>query len=134
MTRGGNMLKVYHNLLLHNGKWYALAGPGADGSEELDTGVALNTAAVVLPVADAAAFLANLQKARRPRLACCMRRCCMRHAACGTPLVAMAAPTAPRACAAFGPHVGERRPNPHPTRAGAPPDPFASARPATCLG
>jgi hypothetical protein len=76
MSRGGNMLKVYHNLYLHNGNWFALLGPGSNASE-VDAGMSLNFGVVALPTADVAAFQANLKKVRRA-----LQLALVAHAAC----------------------------------------------------
>lgn len=61
MTRGGNLVKVYHNLYLHNSKWYALLPPGANHSE-VDKGMSMNYNVETLPAADVEAFQSNLKK------------------------------------------------------------------------
>lgn len=61
MTWGGNMVKVYHNLYHHNGKWYSLIGPDSNISE-VDTGMSINYLVIRLPTSDAAKFAANLKQ------------------------------------------------------------------------
>jgi hypothetical protein len=70
MTSGGAVLKVYHNLYYHNGKWYAITGSdGGSGSDNssstnsdssIDLVASLNVGIIRLPAADAPALHAAL--------------------------------------------------------------------------
>ena len=60
---GGNLLKLYRNLYLHGGRFYALLGPDSNASE-IDAGMSLNFDVVALPAADARALKAAMGAAR----------------------------------------------------------------------
>ncbi len=64
LQRAGDLVKVYQNLLFHNGKWYAVLGPGSNASD-IPVKVSHNTPLVQLPVSNVETFLENIKVRRQ---------------------------------------------------------------------